>query len=403
MKQVRQGALVLSTVLLSTVSVFAQKKNETNAAMDYNSFEKALATENYDGAKRSIVSAKSFIDLAIENPETKESVKTLYFKGKIHLGYATLSALSEDNELAAIVNEDFIKEGVNAMKTAYTLDVKGRYRDEINMMALLGRDQSIRAGVTKFQEENYAEAIEYFKTSIQLLDVVGKTDSLAIYNLALAADRSSDYQTAFTYYDKAAQISYNVPTSYVLASSALRELDKNQEALEYVTKARVKYPNDQGLIIQMVNISLSSGDHATAEKSLNDAIAKDPENKQLFFAVGTVYEQLNKNEEAVKAYEKAIQIDPAYEDAVYSLGAHYVNLAAAQFETASKMKLGDPEYDALKNSSEENYKKAIPYLERALELNETSKEVMETLFQLYRKIGDTPKALEYKKRIDALK
>ena len=402
MKIVKYSVALIAAVGLTTGAV-AQKKNETNAAMDYQSYEKALMSQNLESAKKSILSAKEWIDQAAENPETKESVKTLYYKGKIYIGIPMLGMMANDDELKALATEELVKDGIGALKKSYELDTKARYRDEIKMMAVMVREQSIREGVKKFQEEDYAQASELFETSVVMLDVIGQTDSLAIYNLALAADRSKNYEKAFEYYDKAAQIGYNVPVSFTLASNALRELGKDDEALEYVKKARLKYPNDQDLIIQMVNIALSSGDNQVAEASLNDAIAKDPNNKQLYFAVGTVYDQLGKKEEAVAAFEKAIQLDPGYEDAVYSLGAHYVNLAAAQFEEASKMKLGDPNYESLKQTSEDNYKKAIPYLERSLELNDQNVEVMNTLFQLYRKIGDSAKALEYKKRMDEIK
>lgn len=372
--------------MMITTGAFAQKKNETNAAMDYQSYEKALMSQDLDGAKKSLLSAKNWIDEAVEHPDTKESVKTLFYQGKIYLGLSMLGLMSDDAELKELATEENAQKGIDALKKSYELDSKGRYRDDIKTMAFMVREQSIREGVKQFQEQKFEQAMELFETSVVMMDVIGQTDSLAIYNMALAADRSKNFEKAFEYYDKAAQVGYNVPGSYTLASNALREQGKNDEALAYVKTAREKFPNDQDLIIQMVNIALSSGDNEVAEKSLNDAIAKDPENKQLYFAIGTVYDQLGKNEEAVKSFEKAIQIDPKYEDAVYSLGAHYVNLAAAQFEEASKMKLGDPDYEALKKESEENYKKAIPHLERSLELNPQNVDVINTLFQLYRKL-----------------
>jgi tetratricopeptide (TPR) repeat protein len=78
-------------------------------------------------------------------------------------------------------------------------------------------------------------------------------------------------------------------------------------------------------------------------------------------------------------------------------------LAASQFEEASKMKLNDPNYESTKAQSTANYQKAIPYLEKTLEINPENVEVMNTLFRLYRQLGNSEKALEYKKRIDATK
>ena len=63
--------------LLITTSAFTQKKNETSAAVEYkNKFNPALRSMDFETAQKSILSAKEFIDLAAEHPDTKESSKT---------------------------------------------------------------------------------------------------------------------------------------------------------------------------------------------------------------------------------------------------------------------------------------------------------------------------------------
>ena len=403
MKNMMKRTILGVSLVMATGIATGQKKNETNAAMEYQSYEKAMMMQNMDNAKKSLLSAIGYIDEAAANPETKESVKTLYYKGKIYLAASMIGMMDKDERFAKYATEQVAMEGITSLKTAYKLDDKARYRDDIKMMAVMTREQAIREGVNKFQSEDYETAMSMFETSAMMYDVIGQTDSLAIYNMALAADRSKNFEKAFEYYDKAAQIGYNVPVSYTLATLALREQKKNTEALEYVKKARTKFPNDKDLILQMVNISLDAGDNETAEKSLEEAIAKDPRNPQLWVAVGMVYEQLGKSEQAEKALLKGVELDPKSENGNYSLGAHYVNLAAAQFEEASKMKLNDPNYEGLKAQSAANYEKAIPFLEKTLEINPNNVEVLNTLFRLYRQLGNSEKALEYKKRIDASK
>lgn len=396
-------ALFCGVIGFSSIAV-AQKSNEVNAAMEFQSFKKELMRKDYDDAKYAILEAKKYIDEAAVNPETKNSPKTLFYKGKIYLMIPALSVLTpEDQELKAMVTEEMAQKGVASLKKAYDLDEKEDFRDQIKMFALMGRSQAVNGGVEKFNSGALDSAQMMFETAIAMYDIIGNTDSLAYYNAGLAADRQGNKEEALKYYSKCAEIGYNSPNSDVLTSTLLRELGRSEEALKVVTRGRKKFPKDKGLLLEMVNVNLSMGDNAAAEKSLADAIAADPMNKQLYFAIGTIYDKANKPDKAVQAYEKALKIDSLYEDAAYSLGAHYVNLGAKIKKTADTLPFGDPNYDKILKKADGVYKQAIPYLEQAARINPKNPEVVRALFQLHRRLGNTDRAMEYKAKYDAIK
>ena len=155
------------------------------------------------------------------------------------------------------------------------------------------------------------------------------------------------------------------------------------------------------MLLELVNTNIESGDAAGAEKALNDAIATDPNNKQLHYTIGTIYIDLKENAKAEQALRKALEIDPNYQDAQYQLGAHLVTWAGDLKMEADGLKFGDPNYNKLKKQSDETYQRAVEPLEKYITSNPNDKPVLNILFQLHRNLGNTEKALEYKKRYDA--
>lgn len=395
----------LFCAILATASIsIAQKSNEVNAAMEYQSFQKKMMSQDYENAKKALLDAKQYIDEAAVDPSTIESPKTLFYKGQIYLSIPALSSMMvDDAELKALSTEEILHQGVQSLKKSYELDTRKEYRDDISMFAKMGRSQAINEGINQFKAGDYKAAEEMFETSIGMFDIIGLTDSLAYYNAGLSADRQGKKEDALKYYSKCAEIGYNSPDSDMLTSSLLRELKRTDEALEVIKRGREKFPNDKGLLLELVNIDLSKGDNAAAEKSLTDAIAAAPENKQLYFAIGSVYDKLGEPEKAEGAFKKALELDSMYEDAAYSLGAHFVNIGAKGKEAADSLPFGDPHYDEIIKKADLEYMKAIPYLEQAARINPKNGDVLNTLYQLYRKVGNAEKSAEYKARYDALK
>ncbi|MEO9258250.1 MAG: tetratricopeptide repeat protein [Crocinitomicaceae bacterium] len=391
---------MLATAGIST----AQKSNEVNAAMEYQSFQKKVMSQDYESAKKALLDAKQYIDEAAADPSTIQSPKTLFYKGQIYLSIPALSSMMKDDaELKALTTDTILKQGVQSLKKSYELDTRKEYRDEISQFAEMGRYQAINEGIKQFKANDFKAAQEMFETSIGMFDIVGKTDSLAYYNAGLAADRQGKKEDALKFYSKCAEIGYNSPDSDMLTASLLRDLKRTDEALVVIKRGREKYPNDKGLLLELVNIDLSKGDNAAAEKSLTDAIAAAPDNKQLYFAIGSVYDKLEQPEKAVGSFKKALELDSMYEDAAYSLGAHYVNIGAKGKEAADALPFGDPHYDETIKKADAEYMKAIPYLEQAVRINPKNADVLNTLFQLYRKVGNAEKSAEYKAKYDALK
>ncbi len=63
-----------------------------------------------------------------------------------------------------------------------------------------------------------------------------------------------------------------------------------------------------------------AGDHTTAENYLKKAIEENPRYIQAYTLLGNCQDCLDKKEDAIASYDKALQIDPGYADAWFNKG-----------------------------------------------------------------------------------
>jgi Flp pilus assembly protein TadD len=176
-------------------------------------------------------------------------------------------------------------------------------------------------------------------------------------------------------------------------------MDDSEGYLAVVKKGRMAYPEDADLIVYELNYYLRNGQFEEAENNLKLAIEKEPMNKQLHFSLGVVYDNLGQTDKAAIAYEEAIEIDPDYFDAVYNLGALYFNQGVEMNNAANEIE-DNKKYEAKKAEAKASFVEALPYLEKAHELDPKDLGAMQSLKTLYASIGQTDKYKEIKAKMD---
>jgi Flp pilus assembly protein TadD len=113
-------------------------------------------------------------------------------------------------------------------------------------------------------------------------------------------------------------------------------------------------------------------------------------------------EYTNYQSKAIEQYKKAVEVDPDYFDAYYNLGVLFFNNGVKLSEQAGK-EVDDKRYEAKKNASDEEFKKAIPYIESAYEVNEKAKVTPETTNEISknrRTTLDVLKTLYYRLKLN---
>ena len=98
-----------------------------------------------------------------------------------------------------------------------------------------------------------------------------------------------------------------------------------------------------------------------------------------------------------------MEIDPNYSNALLGLGAVYFNKAANLNSKINELSVGDPKEDVYKSEMKDNFTKALPYLEKAYEIDDKNIEIVSSLRQAYYKTGNMEKAKEMKAKLEMLK
>ena len=383
-----KGSIVAVGVLTLTSIAFGQKKNETSAAVVYKQqFQINMMKGKTDAAKKSLIEAKEFIDLAAAHEDTKNSQKTLWLKGEIYAAFLSLGMSSQDTSFIKLAGEDAMDVSAAAFKQGYPLGnkYKSEIRDAVNQKVVMLNGF---AGML-YKSEQYGEAAELYIYQATYNNAIDVLDSSAIYNASLCYEKVGDFAKAAEGYEKLAKVKYRGTTSAILASSAYRRAGNLEKAKAIINDARKDNPSDKDLLLELVNTNIDAGDAAGAEKALADAIATDPNNKQLYYTIGTIYIDLKENSKAEQALNKALEIDPDYVNAQYQLGAHLVTWAGDLNTDARKLKFGDAKYDVMIAESQEIYKRAVSPLENYITGAPKDKAVLNILFQLHRNLGET--------------
>jgi tetratricopeptide (TPR) repeat protein len=399
--KVAKTSLIAGALIISA-STFAQKKNETSAAVEFKTkYQVSMGSGDIDGAKKALIAAKGFIDLAAEHVETKESPKTLYYKGEIYANFLMVGMQTMDTAFMKLGGDDALDVAIAAYKKGF--DVSDKFDSDIKDAVYQKKAMLDPYANMLYKNNMFKEAGELYLTQADLSSAVSELDSTSIFNGSLCFEKGSEFIKAAEGYEKLAKVGYKGTTTYVLASSAYRKGGNIEKAKAIVAEGRKKHPSDRDLLLELVNTNIDAGDAAGAEAALNEAITKDPNNKQLHYTIGTIYIDLKENEKAEKALNKSLEIDPDYADALYQLGAHLVTWAGDTKTAANQLKFGDPNYNKMLQQSDDTYKRALVPLEKYIGKNPNDKDVLTILFQLNRSLGNTEKALEYKKRADAIK
>jgi tetratricopeptide (TPR) repeat protein len=177
---------------------------------------------------------------------------------------------------------------------------------------------------------------------------------------------------------------------------------KIAEAKKAVAEARATNPDDKSLILTEANLYLDTKDYDTYKKLITEVLAQSPNDADLVFNLGVISYNAKNFAEAETYYKRAVEIKPDYVNA-------YLNLAILKLDADKKLfeeiqKLGNSEkdnkrYDVLKKQREAVFSSALPYLEKAAELDDTNEEVKSTLLSVYRALEMTEKAKALKAKM----
>ena len=400
--------IVIIVGCIANVTI-GQGKDLNSAAYAFNGAQQMLPAAQKSGdfskVKGKILSAKKYIDAALEKQKetnglkAKDVPKLWRYRSEIYITYMMMAATDDEVKADIENNAEAMEEAVlgSAQKCKET-DVKKDHWTPLSQKMNLMRWGLASTGVQFFNDKKYDDAYEAFVGASQIADLIEMEDSLSFYNAGLACEKLNKYDEAETYYAKCVALGYQGALTHVLLAQAQNKQGKSEESNKTLEAALQKYPGNMDLIKEQLNGYLIAEEYDKAEQSMAKVIAKEPNNKILHFSIGTIYDNLKKYEEAERAYDAALTIDPDYFDALYSKGVSYFNQAVELYDKVQTL-TDVVEQDKDIKTAEALMNKAMPVLEKAHGINAEDRNTMTALKQIYGRLGLDEKWLVMKKKL----
>ncbi|GHT25229.1 hypothetical protein FACS189430_11540 [Bacteroidia bacterium] len=291
-------------------------------------------------------------------------------------------------ETATIAPEP-LKEAVKSYQKAKDLDEKGKLTKKINEgLKVIGSDLEGKA-FNEYALKDFKAAYQTSKDKIEVSEMLGFSDTVYHYYAGFFSYAQSEldkslWKESIFHFDKALALGFKDADPAVLYNmlyTACASIGDTAKGLTYVEKGFALNPNDLGLIYIMINYYLERNESEKALAYVAKAKAGDPKNGTLWFAEGSLQDKLGRKAEALAAYDQAIVLEPTNYSYYYNKGVVYFNSAVKLFEEADKAP--NSEYDKLKDLADKEFYNAVAPMEKALELHQNDKDVMETLKSLY--------------------
>lgn len=376
---IKMKRIIFLLMLAFTINATFAQRNHRTTAFNY------LRSGRLD-------QAKEYIDKTVLHPQTINDARAWFYKGNIYLSI-DMSNNPEYKNLAP----DALDVALTSYKKALEFDVRKEYFADILTNLIIIGERFYNKGVDLFNANKFMEASNAFYSSAQLSRDFGSLDTTALFNAATTADIGQINHKAKEIYNELITLNYNNPAIFTgIGGIYLREGD-TISALNYIQQGREKFPDDYNVLIHETNIFLLTNKVPDALANLQLAMTKDETNPTLFFAIGVTYDQLrNLNPEnaaeyliqAETAYLSAIRLDNNYFDALYNLGALYVNQAAQIIEAANEIPLREIErYNKEKERAHELLAKSLPHLELAHKIQPGDLSTMVSLKEIYTRLG----------------
>ena len=324
--------------------------------------------------------AMELIQLATDSTVNNQWAKTYLVYGKLAQTAATSKKKKDQN-----LFENPLQLAYKNYMKALDMDEMGKLDNSVSILLPKLSNDFVAKGVENFQSRKYREAMTSFEyvSKIAEHDIINvPVDTGIIYNAGLAAYNAKIYENAVKHFTTCKEMNYGGVNLYLLLKNTYALMNDSVNVLQTLKEAFEKFPEDEEVLVQLVNYYIFAGMNNEALDFLKIAKEKNTDNGTYFFAEGLIYDRIGKVTNARNAYQKSIDLDPDLFTSQYNLGALIFNQGVIMVEEANKI-LDNEKYTVAREAADLKFAEALPYLEKAHELNKDDIDTMETLKLIY--------------------
>ncbi|MFC7523276.1 tetratricopeptide repeat protein [Parapedobacter sp. GCM10030251] len=385
-------SILLGTLVLASLTAFSQTSNLRKAKTSYDKFNEVKSVGNAALGVSDLNIAKEALEKAIEHEKTMNLAETWTYYALVNADLALLDSTE--------ASEQYIQKAVEAREKAISLDTEKENAQNLNILGSILAQYELNKGAKLWDSQDFQGAYTAFDKGLTYLP----GDTTLLYYSGMAAVNAQDYDKALAKYVELVPIdSFSNNRQIILDVSRLYLMQGDTaNAIKYAEIGTQKYPGDAELATQHIELNLMAGNDDQTIKAINDQVSKDPDNKNLHYYLGIAYSETGDTEKAEASYRKALEIDPNYLDANINLGGLILNKGIDHFNKTNNANLQQAEYDAEIKKAYDIFDTALPYLEKAVEIDGKSQVALTNLKRYYEIKEDQAKIDELQARLDAL-
>ncbi|MBQ8098802.1 MAG: hypothetical protein IJ244_04695 [Bacteroidaceae bacterium] len=427
----------LSAVLMTATAAFAQNSKVYKAADLLDEAEQDVETRDAKYAE-----ALNNLTEAFQNPKTKKLAFAYHLAGevesrKVNVELEKMKVGKADTSKFITCFEKAIEYFTKSNEVDQTPNDKGKVKVEcLNKFRELGGtgNQTYReysgnkkriidmlkynGQVASFMlaRKDQDGALKYLIKDLEMpthpVFTKAETDSIykadaAHYNqigyfVAMLYNDKKDYDNILKYVDYAIKSDKSRSDGYLMKTGALLAKGDTAQWVETCKKAIEDMPENVNYCEKLLTYYAQKKLEAEATAMAKDLVQKDPESKVAWYASGSVnLNQFKKYAEARADFDKALEKDPNFVEALYNKGVSYVNeLISLNLTTDTSSK----DYQKTLDTAKEYYGKALPLFEKVRELAPSKMEYWaENLRSCYYNLDMKDKAKEMEDLIAASK
>ncbi len=430
-----------AAALLLGAGLWAQEGPKISSAIiEFDRNHDTARAKTYIEEAANIISNKNLSEV-----KTKDLAKFYYYQGKINHGIA----LSKTPAINAL-DDNALTKAADAYQKLIDLEEKEgkeRYSSFAKIAMYDVANAYINQGVAANDAKDFKSAYEKFYKaySFKLENEMG-TDTTMLYNASLMAQSAKDYPNAIKTTEQLIEMGYKglqftatdtetgEKQAFASRNQMLNALKVSGEkyvdpvvdgdlradlyinlanlyktsgdTAQYdvvVAEGRKMFPGNKSLLLLELQKYLDTKQYDKAMVNLEQAMINDPTNDLYPYLQGFFYHtEIKDYEKAKAAYKKAIALNPDKIEAQYMSGLIYVDRANAIAEEINGLKLNETaKYEKLQKEQQEAFKSALPFFEKARQIDPKDIDTLKALKEVYYKLKMYEEAKEVQAAIEA--
>jgi len=374
---------LLVALTLASSFTFAQQENVKKA----KSLAKA-ETPDFEAAK-------TLIEAALKDETTKNTAETWYVKGFIEFRKFEIQDDKRFEIPPGTPDEDIeseasykayvswvVADSLDVMESVSNPKRKGKleYRKDIIEKLIAMKPYINKYGAILYGKNDFAGAKKVFEqfSNFPTLEIFKNSDKIKATD-SVFIDVRNNIQVA----------TRQLYIQQVAAKDTVAFLKTLNEGI-------ARYPENVFFLSNMIQYNIRMNKEKEALENVNKVLQLNPNNALMYYIRGFIYSlKPDKLKDAEADFTKAMELKPDYPEATYGYGTVLISEADIEYNKGAFNK--DPkDADSQMKRADELYKSGVSYLEKARSLNYKDDDMLRILQNTYRKLKMYDKEKEIK-------